>query len=64
MYVNQHSTNYLFTPAHESRGVQIHMFGPKSGPDAKRGNLSKETEKFLAGTYEDAGGRGMRGEEE
>jgi hypothetical protein len=26
------------------------MFGPKVGPNAKRGNLSKETEKFLAGT--------------
>ena len=26
------------------------MFGPNSGPNAKRGNLSKETETFLAGT--------------
>ena len=25
------------------------MFGPKTGPNARRGNLSKETEAMLAG---------------
>eukprot|EP00227_Mantoniella_beaufortii_P022007 CAMPEP_0197575336 /NCGR_PEP_ID=MMETSP1326-20131121/774_1 /TAXON_ID=1155430 /ORGANISM="Genus nov. species nov., Strain RCC2288" /LENGTH=132 /DNA_ID=CAMNT_0043138091 /DNA_START=52 /DNA_END=447 /DNA_ORIENTATION=+ len=31
------------------------MFGPKTGPNATRGNLSKETETFLAGFLSEKG---------